>query len=186
MSKWKALFGSYNQRAQEQERQAIREQQLAHWARETTEKVMALVGEVASVRAVECQSETGQRVEVASPSRPPINVGPDGPHMSFMTLRLGRSEVHMYSYRQPYAQPFIHFVQTGDRDQALSRRNRMQTRSGCRIDRREDDGFCLVALDEGTFEDGDALSVDELVYRAFELLLEAAEAPRRSVQALNM
>lgn len=140
--------------------------ELVTWYDEQTELVMTLVRQVASERAASFAQGSGVEIEVKSPSHPPINIDPDGPFMSFMCLRVGDREVHLYSHRVGTGAPVIHFVVAADRSAGPERKG-LLGHPGCRIERRDGGGFLLRRV--GTAQD--VLSVDDLVYRAFELLL---------------
>ena len=167
-TKWAALFESFTQRADAQRRREEEERSLAAWYDEQTKLVMLLVREVAQERALGFERVSGQHVEVTSPSRPPINLLPEGPFMSFMSVALGDREVQLYSHRLHAAPPAIHFVVVGGK-RAMSERRRMMSHAGCRIERRMHGGFVLVGqADDGSRRE---LSADDVAFRAFELLL---------------
>jgi len=164
---WEQLFAGFSerQRAKQEQTQSLRE--LAAWYDEQTQLVMSLVREVVAERAAEFEQRTGRSVDVKWPSHPPLNLDPDGPFMSFMALAIPGREVHLYSHRVGLGPPMIHFlVIRPDQDE---RRNRVLGRAGCRIERREGGGFLLQGVGGGLSQG--VLSVDDLVYRAFELLL---------------
>ena len=166
---WDRLFASFSERrrsahkAAERDRERTRE--LLAWYDEQTHLVMTLLRDIVHERAAAFKTQSGTEVEVRCPSHPPINVDPDGPFMSFMSLCLDGREVHLYSHRIGCEPPMIHFVQTRRGEMARG----LVSRPGCRIERREHGGFLLRAL--GTAGEGHALSVDDLAFRAFELLL---------------
>src|SRR5687767_13121508 len=135
VKKWDELFHRFANRLDAQRLRQEQERELVAWYDEQTKLVMMLVREVAQERAAVFEKATGQRVEVAWPSRPPINVGPEGPFMSFMTISRGEREVHLYSHRVHTGAPAIHFVVNGDR-KAVSDRKRVLSHAGCRIERR--------------------------------------------------
>jgi hypothetical protein len=168
VKKWDELFHRFANRLDAQRQRQEQERELTAWYDEQTKLVMMLVREVAHERAGIFERATGQRVEVAWPSRPPINVGPEGPFMSFMSISRAEREVHLYSHRVHTGAPAIHFVVSGDR-KAVSDRKRVVSHAGCRIERRVGGGFVLL-------EAGDAaarreLSADDIAFRGFELLL---------------
>jgi hypothetical protein len=76
--------------------------------------------------------------------------------------------VHLYSHRIGASAPLIHFVVAGTDTPDASKR-RLLGRPGCRIEKREGGGFLLRSV--GGESDGSIVSIDDLAYRAFELLL---------------
>ena len=176
--KWNALFEGFSDRLSAQRRREEEEHSLSAWYDEQTKLVMLLVLEVAKERALAFEQATScsradppasteRHIEVTWPSRPLINVVPEGPFMSFMSLALGEREVQLYSHRLPAAPPAIHYVVIGDR-RAFSARRRLISHAGCRIERRINGGFVLTAHVDGERRE---LSADDVAYRGFELLL---------------
>jgi hypothetical protein len=165
---WDQLFDGFSQRRRQQREQHANVRELVAWYDEQTEHVMTLVREVASERAAAFAPGSGLSVEVQWPSHPPINLDPEGPFMSFMRLRLPEREVHLYSHRVGSSAPLIHFV-VADKQVPDQPKKRLLGRPGCRIERRDGGGFLLRTV--GGEADGSIVSVDDLTYRAFELLL---------------
>jgi len=167
VKKWDELFHRFANRLDAQRQRQEQERELVAWYDEQTKLVMMLVREVAHERAAIFERATGQRVEVAWPSRPPINVGPEGPFMSFMSISRAEREVHLYSHRVQTGAPAIHFVVNG---KALTDRKRVLSHAGCRIERRVGGGFVL--LDASEPSERRELSADDVAFRGFELLLQ--------------
>jgi hypothetical protein len=168
---WDQLFAGFSQRrrAQREKRELSRE--LVAWYEEQVQLIMTLVREVASERAAAFEQSAGLVIEVLWPSHPPINIDPDGPFMSFMCLRIPEREVHLYSHRVGNDEPLIHFVVAGT-EGPDKQRKRLLSKPGCRIERRAGGGFLLRSVGTGGVGVGDNIvSVDDLTYRAFELLL---------------
>jgi hypothetical protein len=165
---WDQLFDGFSQRRREQRERSDNVRELTAWYDQQTEHVMTLIREVARERAGAFDPSSGISIEVDWPSHPPINLDPDGPFMSFMRLRLPQREVHLYSHRVGASSPIIHFVVAGT-DTPDAYKRRLIGRPGCRIERREGGGFLLRSA--GGETDGQIVSVDDLAYRAFELLL---------------
>ncbi len=168
---WEKLFHSFSQRQQEKRERTENARELVAWYDEQTQLVMTLVREVVSERAAELERNAGIRVEVKWPSHPPINVDPDGPFMSFMTLAIPDREVHLYSHRVGAGAPLVHFVVAGP-ETVDKPRKRLLGRPGCRIEQREGGGFLLRSVNGAVQQS--VVSVDDLAYRAFELLLADA------------
>jgi hypothetical protein len=168
VTKWDELFHRFSNRQDAKRQKLEEERSLIAWYDEQTKLVMMLIREVAHERAGIFEKATGQRVEVAWPSRPPINLDPEGPFMSFMSLSRGEREVHLYSHRLQVGAPAIHFVVTGDK-RAVSERKRLMSHAGCRIERRVGGGFVLLQAAEAS--ERREVSADDVAFRAFELLL---------------
>ena len=167
--RWESLFHSFSERRRERQERTQASDELAAWYDTQTQLVMTLLREVASERAERFEETAKVQVEVRWPSHPPINVGPDGPFMSFMTLRVGEREVHLYSHRVGLTAPSLHYV-VSRASMAERPREGLVGRPGCRIEQREGGGFLLRSVIPGN--ESAVLSVDDIVYRAFELLLE--------------
>jgi len=164
---WDDLFGSFAKKRQSKQQREDEERALVAWYDEQAKLVMSLITELMHERSRAFEQVSGTRVEVKSPSRPPINVSPEGPFMSFIAIALGTREVHMYSHREGANPPAIHYVVTGDA--STKARKRVQARPGCRIEQRAGGGFFL--RDAGAQDRGTELSVDDIAFRGFELLL---------------
>lgn len=169
-SKWERLFDRFSHRLDALRQKQESERALIAWYDEQTKLVMMLVREVAEERAQAFEKMSGQHVEVAWPSRPPINVDPEGPFMSFMTLSRGEREVHLYSHRLQASPPTIHFV-VSDAKRSVIERKRLMSHIGCRVERRTGGGFVLI--DATTEHKRNELSADDVAFRAFEYLLAA-------------
>jgi len=163
-NQWDALFRGFAQRRRASHDRAERSRELVSWYDEQTRLVMTLLREVIHERATAFKHSAGVDVEVRWPSHPPINLDPDGPFMSFMSLAVHGREVHLYSHRVGFDAPVVHFVVTDPADKARG----LVSRPGCRIERRDNGGFFLRGLHG---ESSAGLSVDDLAFRAFELLL---------------
>ena len=166
---WDDLFGSFAKKQKEQQRSEDDERALIAWYDEQAKLVMTLITELVRERSASFEGGSGLHVEVKSPSRPPINVAPDGPFMSFIAIALGMSEVHMYSHRLGANPPAIHYVVTGDA--STRARKRVQARPGCRIEQRPGGGFRLRDTTHGVSDSASEMSVDDVAFRGFELLL---------------
>jgi hypothetical protein len=165
---WDKLFDAYSHKKREEKAQQAHSRELEAWYDEQIQLIMNLMREVAAERAASFAQASGQQIEVKWPSHPPINIGPDGPFMSFMALSLPEREVHLYSHRVSYGPPLIHFVVAGAEGPGRQRK-RLLGRPGAKLEKREGGGFLLRGVGE---QEGQTLSVDDLAYRAFELLLE--------------
>ena len=169
---WDELFGGYLQRQLNKQRAEQQLLERAAWFDAQTLLVMKLVREVAQERAQLFEQRTGSRIEVRWPSRAPINVAPEGPFMSFLSLGLGSREVHLYSHRVANQAPTLHYVITGNAGQAAGHR-RVHGRPGCRIEERAGGGFLLRDLAPLSGNQSGEVGVEDLTFRAFESLLSA-------------
>jgi hypothetical protein len=165
---WDRLFDAYSHKQRERHAQREVSRELEAWYDEQIQLIMTLLREVAAERASSFASQSGMQIEVKWPSHPPINIDPDGPFMSFMSLTLPEREVHLYSHRVSHGPPLIHFVVAGAEGPDRQRK-RLLGRPGAKLEKREGGGFLLSGVGEN---EGKTLSVDDLAYRAFELLLE--------------
>ncbi len=154
------------------------------WCTKVTDTVMQRIADVAEERARELEARTGKRMRVEYPSRDPILCEPDGPCMSFMSLTLEGSELQLYSYRGPGDLPFIHFVPIPPQappSSARPKHHRLISVPGAFIARHADGSWELLrARSGGDDEPAEPTSIDELVYRAFELLVASLKRPARS------
>jgi hypothetical protein len=167
---WDELFRGYLVRKVEQQRDEQRKLERAAWFDDQTMHIMKLVREVAADQAKLFEQQTGARIEVRWPSRAPINVSPEGPFMSFLSLGLGSCEVHLYSHRENDKAPTLHYVATGSAGQNAGHK-RVHGRPGCRIEERPGGGFLLRDLAPLPGNDSGEIGVEELTFRAFESLL---------------
>jgi hypothetical protein len=167
--RWQELFLEFKQSREDKHKREEDDRALIAWYDEQTKLVMGIVREVAMDRARTFHEATGQKIEVEWPSRPPINVDPEGPFMSFMSVSMGRREVHLYSHRLQANPPAIHFVITGDKTMG-NERKRVIGRPGCRIERRAGGGFLLRDASDLRNERRE-ISADDVAFKAFELLL---------------
>lgn len=201
VDRWKNLYQHYSQvesarreleRATQEADKARRE--FDEWCEQATHRVMEDLAKLASSRATEFQEAAGGEVRVEYPSHPPIGLGEDGPFMTFMKIGLasggqappkgGENEVHIYSHRRPGALPAFHLVYTAsptDAEKSKGKRARsLVSQPGCFVVR-EDSGYGLRAAEvgsNGTLVSGSEMHLDELVFRAFEVLVN--EATRRA------
>jgi len=132
--------------------------------------------DAALARAREFEKRTGRNVTVRYPAREPIDYGPEGPWMTFMTLQTEGSELQVYSYRIVGELPSVYFLPMPPRgDEAppslTRRRHRLMSIPGAFATRNPDDSYQL--MQPGSPDEGPAkpIGVDELVFEAFELLI---------------
>lgn len=154
------------------------------WCTKVTDTVMQRIAEATREHARELEARTGKHMEVEYPSRDPIECEPDGPCMSFMTLTLEGSELQLYSYRGPGDLPFIHFVPIPRQPPPSAGRpkhHRLISVPGAFIARHPDGSWELLRTrTSDDDEPAESTSIDELVYRAFELLIASLKRPAKS------
>lgn len=185
MDHWKSLFDKFNREESvrvEKQRRALDEAEARRsfdaWCSAATEQVMTAVCESAREHAVEFQSHTGCPVLVQYPSRRPLDMEPDGAHITFLRLELRGSRVEFYAHRGPGLLPFFHFVHT-HADAQHKRMNRVvASLPACYAARLADGRWELRRAGPAPAPGSasDLVSVEELVFRAFELLIECLDA----------
>ncbi len=177
-ARWDELFRRFqsfedgrreDERARAAETAALEE--FHQWCAAATDRVMADLAAVASSRAEQFEAQTGHAVEVTYPSHPPISLGAPGPDLSFLRMSLADSHVHVYSYRGRGSLPVLHLVHTSERN--LPRHRRLVSSAGCFIARGEDDTYQLRNVRTEAGGEATPASLDDLVFRAFELLVQS-------------
>lgn len=188
MDRWDELYEQMRaldaEREQRDERVAVDAEErrvFDEWCVQVTDTVMQRIADVAREHARELGARTGKHMAVEYPSRDAIKSEPDGPYMSFMTLTLESSALQLYSYRGAGDLPFIHFVPlppeappTGSRP----KHHRLISVPGAFIARHQDGSWELLRARTADDEPAESTSIDELVYRAFELLVAGLRRPR--------
>lgn len=181
MPEWSELYQRYadldaERQANEKNRADAAEaaRQRETWCSDVEDRVMAALAKVAQRRAREFGESTGATVEVDYPAEKPIFAQELGHRMSFIGLRLGGSRVHIYSTRPHAMLPHVHLVHTHQSD---ATRKRLVSIPGCVVVRSGDDGFELLRRDEKT-RVAEPATIEDVVYRAFELLVDVATAPK--------
>jgi hypothetical protein len=177
VDRWSRLYQDYGAWAREQDRaqheRAVAEaaqRRFDEWCAQVTDRVMEDIATVARQRAEEFRAHSGRMIQVEYPSHKPIGLGDDGPFMSFMRFGIDGSSVHLYSHRGLGGLPALHFVYTVE--EQIPRHRRLVSHPGAFVARRSDDGYELRTI-RIQKDDPPATQTtpDELVFRAFELLL---------------
>jgi hypothetical protein len=183
MSRWDDLYKEVTRIEQAERERAAREleatasrRSLEQWSDRVTTEVMDRFRDAALERAREFGKRTGRNVTVHYPAREPIDCGPEGPWMTFMTLQTEGSELQVYSYRIVDELPSVYFLPMPPRgDDAppslTRRRHRLISVPGAFATRNPDDSYQLMqpsSPDEGPAR---PIGVDELVFAAFDLLI---------------
>jgi hypothetical protein len=182
VTSWSGLYAHFN--AQEQERsraagadhdyaQAVRALDL--WSDQVTTQVFEALCTLATHRATAFRVATGASVAVLYPGEPALEVSSDGLRMTFLKLRLGTSDVDIYSHRRSGSPPSLHLVRSrrpdsGERGRQPARQ--LLSRPLCIVARLPDDRYALRRLSSGRISlEEPPLSVEDVVYDAFELLV---------------
>jgi hypothetical protein len=146
------------------------------WCAQATEAVMLDLHAQLSQRAVEFEQRARASVEILYPARAPIATPPEGPFMTFLHLHVAYSQVHLYSHRLSGAWPLLHMilVASDPRTGPPSMRNRTLVSSpGCMIVQRADGARELRRVcPTDPQHDGEVMTVEEVVFRCFELLVD--------------
>jgi len=176
---WKTLIDKFNsdealrrEKARRLQQEALELQAFEDWCQQVTEHVMVSVCEMSKTYGVEFEAQTGCRVTIKYPARGAIKVLPDGPHMSFLGLELLSSRVEFYAHRGSGSLPFFHFVQSNISIEARKNRKHdvMASIPACYAARCPDGSYELRRA--GSVGAGDVLTIQALVIRAFEILIE--------------
>ena len=191
MSDWDQLYESVlgvesSRAADEARRRAALEEQarFERWSERATSEAMDALARAVAFRSVELEQRTGKTVVASYPSRPPIDARPDGPMMTFLGLRSGNAEVHVYSHRSQGGLPHLHLAYAEAphvaRGASVSRHSRLRTMPGCIIRPATSDGWQLWSLPAPEGGASAPLSFEAFVHRAFEVTLLWA-SPSRAV-----
>jgi hypothetical protein len=175
---WKKLYRDYElsreardaarQRKVDEEKELERFDQ---WCAEAVDATMQRLADLARERAAEFEREFGEPVEVAYPSHAPLRFGDAGPWMTFLSLSLGKDEVHIYSTRADGGLPYVHFAFSPPEHSG-----RLMSVPGGFIAKAADDEPRLRSIPGSDSERSGELDPDDLVLRAFELLLMGVRA----------
>jgi hypothetical protein len=179
---WEQLYDHYrgaeSRRREEELRHAEELQALEDfeaWSRSSTEQLMADLREAANQRSESFSTRTGHELSVEYPSGPPITVPEGGPEIRFLRLALGAARVHLYSSHTPGGLIHIHLLPS--RQTSLSHNQRLLSEPGAFLVRLENNAYELRHLPgdpEG--EQGTPMTLDGLLFKAFRLLVNWAEA----------
>ncbi len=152
------------------------------WCERVTDLVLTALRDHAIRRAREFEQASGHVVYVKYPSHDPIG-GADGPSMKFMRFALDGTTLHLYSHRAPGSLPYLHWAVaertsgTDERSRLAPFRRRIESIPSCMIVRLEDEAFELRSNPaRGAAEEKRVITVDDVVFQAFDLLVDAAVA----------
>ena len=185
LTSWNELYARFGEidrarQAREQWRLSELEARRAFdaWSERTTGAVMKAFLAFAADRSVEFERNTGARILLKYPAHRTIGTGEDGAAMRFLEMHLREARVHFYSFAEQGRLPLFYFMPTQATRRGAYGGRRFRTLisvAACQAIRTPDDGYelCLQAgMTPGTTPN---VKLDDLVLRAFGLLLEELE-----------
>jgi hypothetical protein len=187
LASWDELFTAFDsaeraRRELELREHAALEVQREHeaWAAAAECQLLEDLHATARHRAAELEARSGARVSVCQRDETPDAARTGLPHVTSLRFSLREADVAIYIHRPLTGMPMVHLMCAVPPDIALGRR-RVVSLPGCQVVRRGS-GFELERFElPGQSVSPSAVSVDELVYRAFELVLclAAGLGPKR-------
>lgn len=182
MSQWNSLYSRMKsleaERLEaERQRRSVEAARAEHdaWARTALLDFWERLLRDVQRRAEEFRKQTGCPVEVVSrggePQRPA-----DLPSLQVLELRLATSVVYLYTHHASGSAPLVHLAHWPTAEAGHRHHHRMMSFPMCSLDRVDEAGWRLRQL-LGAREPA---TVDDLVYRAFELLVLGLERPEQS------
>jgi hypothetical protein len=185
MSRWNTLFDEYRTHEAERLEADRRARQLEaerrdleRWCAGAVKQVIAQIAEQAARRSDELALHAGVRVEVQAPRSAPARS--PGAEVTYIGLKRGSDVVYVYAYLEKGYLPLVHFMLPAyDGYLERPRHPRLISLPGCRLVREGADGVRLERIRiDGSLASDATTSADDLVYRAFELLLRGGCAKR--------
>lgn len=181
---WNALYARYQdidrtRLAREQHQQAQLEARRAFqaWSERTTRAVMTAFFEKAAFQSVQFEQRTGARILIKYPTDSPLGATDVEGSRRVLVMHLHEARLHFHSYAGSTSLPHFYFMPTQAPRLGQNGGRRFRTLISivaCRAVPTQDDGYLL---DVGPLM-GEAprpIDVDDLVFRAFFLLLEEFE-----------
>jgi hypothetical protein len=151
-------------------------QEFEQWCQGAIDRLMNDLKHQALRRSEEFLAATGQTLEVQYPSGPPIMVPDQGPEIRFLKIALGDSQVHIYSSHAVGGVTHIHLLPS--QRNSLRENHRLVSEPGAFLVRRPDDHYELRHMrGDPSGPAGSPMTGDNLLYRAFRLLILWAEEP---------
>ncbi len=157
-------------RRRDEEREALRE--FEEWCQRAVKALFEDLFQAAERHSDELQKRTGQRLQVEYPAGSPVVASRTGPEIRFLRLGLSEAQLHIYSSHARGGLTHIHLLPS--RTVSLKENHRLVSAPGAFLVRVGHDGYELRHLrgdPEG--EAGAPMTLDTLVFRAFDLLLSA-------------
>jgi hypothetical protein len=187
MSRWQSLYDEY--RMHEAERleadRRARELEVARrdfeaWSRTAVAQIIGELGSEAERRSEELALHAGVRIRVKPPRTAP------GRHpraeVTFVELSRAGDTVYLYAYLELGHAPLVHYlIPSYEGFLERARHPRLLSLPGARLERAPDGGVVLarIAIDGSPVPDAPT-TVDDMVFRAFELLLRGRCVQRAS------
>jgi hypothetical protein len=160
-------------RIKDSEREARRRRLLEVWSTRAARSAIQQLFARAEVRAAELEEQSGRSIRV-SYSPPADEEG--STYLSFLSLSLHGMEARIYAHHQSGRMPRLHFVLPN----AEGANQRIFSLPGCYLFPTPDASFCLRPIGGSFFGAlGQQLTVDDVLFRAFELLVDVATGRQR-------
>lgn len=180
MTSWSALYERFNTAEQQRAHAATlaAEEERARrvmdaWSDEATARLLGALCATAVSQAQSFAAATGAVIDVSYPSQPTLEWDREGLRMSFMKLRLGNSEVDLYSFRKSGSPPIIHMVAVNLPAAPRQRRpNAHQLHSiPLAIVCPSSDSWCRLLQASTAGAAQRTTTIEQIVFAAFELLV---------------
>jgi hypothetical protein len=157
-----------SERQSEARRKAEAQAELDAWTLDVVPRVMEEFTHVARMHSADFASRTGRNISVNYPVHARIDTAPVLP-FHVVALTLDMAEVDVYSARNTGGLPALHMVSL-ERTAAGTppRDHRLISIPGCLIACRQDNSHVLLRLQSNS---SDEITMDEVAYKAFELLI---------------
>lgn len=153
----------------ESQAEQAKRQQFDQWVLEILPTVMSDLHAQAEKHAAEFGQRTGATVTVSAPE--PHSTNPKAPWLSFLTLGLGHTLVHIYATRGGGSRLSLHMLP--DDDAWVQKNERVLSHAGCFVVRRDPDYELHYLRGDPDGGPKDVMPMGTLLYRAFELLVNA-------------
>lgn len=192
MNRWNQLFAEISAaeaarlESERRRHHAAREaEELMAWSRLAAENYMRSLRELCQERAEELAIATGVLADISSVRTADLETPPGRARVISLALRNTQQEVVLYTYLTPGCLPVLHFLVSARGGRIdMQRKHRLVSFPGCRLTRGDHDRTVARPLGRaGLWTGSEELHVDDLVFRAFELLLRRELVPRPSVIA---
>jgi len=178
MTRWNALFDEYRTHEAERLETERRVRDFEHWCRSAVESVLGELSTRAEQKSEELALHAGVRVVVHPPRKATARY--PRAEVTYFELRREQDVLYLYAYSERGHLPLMHFLMPAHEGfLERARHPRLLSLPGCRLRPTADGGVELERIQlDGVLSTESMLTVDDLVYRAFELLLRARCAKR--------
>ncbi|MBK7580878.1 MAG: hypothetical protein IPI67_11795 [Myxococcales bacterium] len=158
-------------RRREAER-AVRDREA--WAKAALDALWVEVHAQVEARAAEFTRATGSKIEIVRHARADDGPGNLGA-LRILELRVGLAVVYLYTHHEPGSAVHVHVAQWPAASGSGRRHHRMISLPVCTLERTGEDGWVLERVSARSTPR--SLTPEDLVYRAFELLVCGFERP---------